>query len=147
MIGALTRSSAPAVMLLGPDEIGLPSPEGPVIRHGRGEVRRLVALGVLVAQAGGEVIGPDQGATHVLLAAGATGRVFFGSQDPRRTAPARAQSYVRAGELACRPCRSRSCHNPQGVQCMEIELDQAVAIDSALPPLGATGSGPWPDLA
>lgn len=77
-----------AVLLTGPAEptLGLGA-EAPLLHHGAGQVRRLIALGAAVAAADGEVIGPDQGASHVLLAAGARGRVLFGSVDPRRTAP------------------------------------------------------------
>jgi len=133
----------PTVLLLGPGEQGLQQANGIVLRHQRGEVRRMIALGALVAAVGGEVLGPDQGATHVLLAAGARGRVFFGSQDPRRTSPPSAQPFVAAGELACRPCRARQCSHPDGVVCMALAPDSAQAIDAGLPPAGAVGAGPW----
>jgi len=139
----LTRDSMPAVLLLGPSESGMATPVGMVVRHGRGDVRRMIALGALVAKAGGEVLGPDQGATHVLLASGARGRVFFGSQDPHRTAPPSAEVFMGAGELACRPCRSRACKNPGGVVCMEFDAQTVVRIAASLPPIGATGAGPW----
>ncbi|MFT4842191.1 MAG: heptosyltransferase-1 [Planctomycetota bacterium] len=144
-----TRDGMPTVLLLGPGESGMPTPQGMVVRHGRGDVRRMIALGSLVARAGGEVLGPDQGATHVLLASGASGRVFFGSQDPNRTAPVSAQAFVRSGELACRPCRNRTCSNPEGVVCMQFGPETVTPVASTLPPVGATGPGPWPaaDLA
>lgn len=138
-----TRDGMPTVLLLGPGESDMAKPQGLVLRHGRGDVRRMVALGALVARADGEVLGPDQGATHVLLASGAQGRVFFGSQDPRRTAPPSAQAFVRAGELSCRPCRKRSCSNPDGVVCMAIGPKTVELVSAMLPPAGATGSGPW----
>ena len=138
-----TRDGMPTVLLLGPGESGMPTPQGMVVRHGRGDVRRMIALGSLVAKAGGEVLGPDQGATHVLLASGASGRVFFGSQDPQRTAPASAQAFVRAGKLACRPCRNSICSNQEGVVCMEFDPATVTSVASVLPPVGATGSGPW----
>lgn len=137
------RDAMPTLLLLGPGESGMPTPQGKVIRHGRGDVRRMIALGAVVARAGGEVLGPDQGATHVLLASGARGRVFFGSQDPRRTAPPSASGFVRQGELSCRPCRQRRCHNPDGVVCMDFRPDSVEAVDPMLPPIGATGPGPW----
>ncbi|MFT4516007.1 MAG: heptosyltransferase-1 [Planctomycetota bacterium] len=140
----LTRDGMPTLLLMGPGEAGMPTPQGMVVRHGRGDVRRMIALGFLVAHAGGEVIGPDQGATHVLLASGASGRVFFGSQNPHRTAPVSAQAFVRAGELACRPCHNRFCSNPEGVVCMEFGADSVTPVESMLPPVGATGPGPWP---
>ena len=147
-VQALARDDMATVLLLGPGEAGMPDSGmtdsgGVVLRHGRGEVRRMIALGRLVAESGGEVVGPDQGATHVLLAAGAPGRVLFGSQDPDRTSPVTAQRLVRAGDLPCRPCRSRTCRNPDGVVCMDVDAQRLVPVPSTLPPLGATGAGPW----
>jgi heptosyltransferase I len=144
MTREITKDGMPTLLLLGPGESDMPTPHGCVVRHGRGDVRRLVALGALVAGANGEVVGPDQGATHVLLGSGARGRVFFGSQDPRRTAPPAASAYIRAGELSCRPCRKRSCSNPDGVVCMDLGAAAAQRVPTSLPPDGATGSGPWP---
>lgn len=123
----------PTLWLLGPAEAAMQPPLGYVIRHGRGEVRRLVALGALVARSRGEVVGPDQGATHVLLASGATGRVFFGSQDPSRTAPPSAQAFIRTGELTCRPCRSRHCQNPKGAICMDFASHGTTPAPTHLP--------------
>jgi len=141
----LRQEGTPMVSLLGPGEDDLAPPEGHVLRHPSGQVRRLVALGALVARAKGEVVGPDQGPTHVLLASSARGRVFFGSQDPRRTAPPSAQAFVRTGELACRPCRKRSCSNVDGPVCMNLTAATAEPVELGLPPIGATGPGPWPD--
>jgi heptosyltransferase I len=138
-----TRDAMPTLLLMGPGEAGMPTPTGVVLRHGRGELRRLIALGSLVAAAGGEVIGPDQGATHVLLASGARGRVLFGAQDPRRTAPPSALAVLRSGKLACRPCRRRLCRNPDGVVCMEPSEAGVQPVAIGLPPIGAVGAGPW----
>ncbi|MEZ6038210.1 MAG: glycosyltransferase family 9 protein [Planctomycetota bacterium] len=142
LLGELARRVPQPVAVLGPAEeavrdadlqgIGLPV----VLRHRRGELRRLVALGALLAAVGGEVAGPDQGASHVLMAAGASGRVWFGSQDPHRTAPPRAVACSRRDPPACQPCRARRCANPAGVVCMDFGLDEAVAVPSRLPPVG-----------
>lgn len=109
----------------------------PLVRHAAGEVRRLVALGAAVAAAGGEVLGPDQGASHVLLAAGARGKVLFGSQDPRRTSPPTATAIQAPGELACRPCGQKVCSQRGSDQfaCMDFGPSQGVGVDLGLPPL------------
>ncbi|MCR9246190.1 MAG: glycosyltransferase family 9 protein [bacterium] len=129
-IAELARSNPiPVVRLLGPAEAALPAPEpaagdlGAELRHGRGEIRRLVALGRLVAASGGEVVGPDQGATHVLAATGARCRVLFGSQDPARTAPIAATALVHPDPPDCSPCRSRRCRHPDGPVCMAFGPD------------------------
>jgi ADP-heptose:LPS heptosyltransferase len=95
------------------------------LTHARGQLRDLVALGALVARAGGRVLGPDQGATHVLAATGARTLVLFGPQDPERTAPPGAGVLLRQDGPACVPCRRRRCHHPQGPVCMAFTTAQA----------------------
>jgi ADP-heptose:LPS heptosyltransferase len=138
MVAALCDpANGPAVAVYGPAEVGLPPVESvPCLRHGLGEVRRLIALGSLVAAAGGSVVGPDQGATHVLAAAGARCRVVFGAQDPRRTAPVAAEALVHPEPPACAPCRRRSCRHPAGAVCMEFPLAAARVVQVELPPAG-----------
>lgn len=135
VVAALAANAArPLVQALGPAEASVAPPAAaPALRHGRGEVRRLIALGALVAAAGGEVIGPDQGAAHVLAAAGARCRLAFGAQDPRRTAPPGATALVHAAPPPCVPCRRTVCSHRQGPVCMEFALSDGVAIDVGLP--------------
>lgn len=124
----------PVVQVLGPSEAALaPSAGAPALRHGRGEVRRLIALGALVAGAGGEVWGPDQGASHVLAAAGASCRIAFGAQDPRRTAPPGATALVHAVPPPCAPCRRTVCKHRLGPVCMEFAAGEGVEVDVGLP--------------
>ncbi|MCA8954017.1 MAG: glycosyltransferase family 9 protein, partial [Planctomycetes bacterium] len=120
-------AEGPVVHLFGPAEPGgvereLAVAGVAVLRHGRGEVRRLVALGAIVAAAGGVVIGPDQGASHVLAAAGADCRVLFGAQDPRRTAPVGATALVHPSPPSCSPCRARRCSHERGPVCMDFRV-------------------------
>ncbi len=145
MVAEAVGGDPPGLALLGPDVAAAPDGVAATLRHGRGDVRRLVGLGAVLASAEGEVLGPDRGPTHVLIAAGARGRVVFGSQDPRRTAPPSAAAVVRADPPRCQPCRSRRCRNPLGVECMPFDLVAAREVDVGLPPEGAVGPGPWPD--
>ncbi len=118
------RTGVPVVPVCGPAERELPLPgPGAGLRHGAGEVRRLVALGAVVAAARGAVVGPDQGATHVLAAAGARCRVLFGAQDPARTAPPAGEVLVHRAPPACSPCRQRVCTHPSGTVCMAFAPD------------------------
>lgn len=124
----------PCVWLLGPAEAALAPPAGlPTLRHGPGEVRRLIALGAVVGAVGGEVVGPDQGASHVLAAAGASCRVLFGAQDPLRTAPPSALALVHPRGPTCRPCRASLCRHPDGPVCMEFGLADALPVALGLP--------------
>lgn len=127
-------AARPVVQVFGPAEAALaPCAGAPALRHGRGEVRRLIALGALVAGAGGEVWGPDQGASHVLAAAGARCRIAFGAQDPRRTAPPGATALVHAAPPPCAPCRRTDCSHRMGPVCMDFAADDGVAVDVGLP--------------
>lgn len=140
----LVASPQPWLWLAGPDERDIAAPPGvPVLRHERGEVRRLLALGALVAQAGGLVVGPDQGASHVLAATGARCRVLFGAQDPVRTAPPAALAFVHPNGPACRPCRSRRCHRAEGPVCMDFPVVGGAAVELDLPAVsGPSASRP-----
>lgn len=128
-----------AVLVTGPAEAGMAwSGDRPRLHHGPGEARRLVALGAAVAAAGGDVVGPDQGASHVLLATGARGRVLFGSQDPRRSAPPAATALQGPVALPCRPCRRSSCHPGAAPRfaCMDYGPDEGASVDIGMPSLG-----------
>lgn len=128
-IDAATRDGdGRTVCVYGPSERDVPRVAAvPALRHEE-EPRRLVALGALVARAGGVVIGPDQGATHVLAAAGAECRVGFGATDPRRSGPPGARWFVHASPPKCSPCRAERCGNPVGKVCMEFEVDRGREI-------------------
>lgn len=122
------QSALPCLLVAGPAEAAVERPAAvPVLRHARGEVRRLIALGALVARAGGEVVGPDRGATHVLAAAGAPTVCLFGPTDPRRTAPPAARARTTATPPECQPCASRACRRPGGPVCMDVTSADAVA--------------------
>jgi ADP-heptose:LPS heptosyltransferase len=126
----------PAIALMGPAESALPEVAGlPTLRHAAGELRRLIALGAIVARSGGDVVGPDQGPVHVLSAAGATCRVLFGPQDPRRTAPPSAAPLVSAVGPPCRPCSSRRCTHASGPVCMDFASAEGRVAATDLPPL------------
>lgn len=133
---AILASPEPVLCLVGPAEAGLADlPRSPVLRHGR-EPRRLMALGALVARAGGIVFGPDQGATHVLAAAGADCRVWFGAQDPALTSPPAATALVHPQPPSCAPCRRRRCNHPMGPICMDFGPDEGRRVRLPLPAEG-----------
>lgn len=127
----LAGASRPVVQVFGPAEATVAAVTGgPALRHGRGELRRLVALGALSAAAGGTVFGPDQGASHVLAAAGARCVVAFGAQDPLRTAPPTAQAVVHPTPPPCAPCRSTRCRHADGPVCMDFDPRRGRAVDA-----------------
>ncbi|MHC5063320.1 MAG: glycosyltransferase family 9 protein [Planctomycetota bacterium] len=126
MLREAEESTLPTLFLVGPAESGVElGEEICCLEHGPGAIRRLVALAVLVARAGGEVLGPDRGATHVLAGAGADTKVFFGPQDPRLTAPPAATVLRSKRAPECVPCRKRRCHHPEGPICMDFSQSEA----------------------
>jgi ADP-heptose:LPS heptosyltransferase len=123
--GAIEREvqavDLPVLALTGPEERGLEAPPGvPVLRHRAGEIRRLVALGGLVADAGGEVFGPDTGAVHILAATGARTLVAFGPNTPQRTGPPAAEVCRHPAPPGCAPCDRRQCRHQDGPVCMDF---------------------------
>ncbi len=137
------QSTLPVLHLMGPAEVGLTAAVGvPTLRHGRAEPRRLIALGHLVARTGGEVVGPDQGAIHVVAAAGANCHVLFGAEDPRRTAPPTGTALVHPEPPACSPCRARHCRHPSGPVCMDFGVAVGRVVVTDLPRFGEPGGRP-----
>ena len=117
----LASSPWPTLLLAGPREAAVAAPaEAPVLRHDRGQVRRLLALGALLERAGGDVVGGDGGALHVLAAAGASCRALFGPQDPACTASLAVAVLQHPHRPACMPCRRRRCTHPEGPVCMDF---------------------------
>lgn len=117
----VAASELPCVAVGGPAEREVPVPAGVSrIDHAPGELRRLVGLGALLNRAGGDVVGPDKGATHVLAAAGAPVRCLFGPTDPVRTGSPLVTALRAPAPPECAPCRSRTCRHAEGPVCMDF---------------------------
>ena len=128
--GAVAKASLtdlPLVFLRGPDEGQSDTPRGLIaLHHEKGELRRLVALGALLAKCGGDAFGPDKGSSHVLTAAGARVTVLFGPTDPARTGPPDARALVSPEPPDCSPCHRTRCTEPAGNLCMAFHHEEAV---------------------
>lgn len=123
----LSGGELPTLLLVGPAEARVSVPQGAAcLRQERGDLRGLIALGALVAAAKGEVVGPDQGAVHVLAATGARTVCLFGPQDPQRTAPSSAEVRVHPQAPPCQPCRRRRCRHAEGPVCMDFTVGEGV---------------------
>lgn len=144
LLAAAAQTDMPSLLLLGPAEAQLqPQLPVPVLRHAPGELRRLVALGQCVRDAAGMVLGPDQGAVHVLAAAGAPCTVLFGAQDPKRTAPPAARVLLSPTPPTCMPCAKRACTHAAGAVCMQFALPDGVPLAAGLPQWGAVDEQPF----
>ncbi len=124
-ITAAMAASRPVLVVLGPQEHGIPTPAGAVVlRQERGQLRTLVGLGELLRRRGGEVLGGDQGPVHVLAATGASTTVWFGPQAPERTAAPLAQALQHPQPPKCMPCEQSRCTHSHGPVCMDFALGQ-----------------------
>ena len=112
------------------------------LQQQRGQLRQLVAFGDVVRRCGGEILGADQGPSHVLAATGASVTVLFGPQDPLRTAPPSARVLQRLGAPACMPCSSMRCTHPEGPVCMDFTAGdgRACSAPSWLEGVGVGGT-------
>ncbi len=129
----LELETQPVLFLLGPDVSPAELPaDARVLWHRQEQLPQLVALGHLVAGAGGRVMGPDKGPTHVLCAAGASTQVLCGPTDPMRTAPPGAEPLLTRQPPPCMPCRRRTCNHPDGPVCMDFSGAEAVSATEQL---------------
>lgn len=66
------------------------------------------------------LVSGDTGPMHLATAVGCRVLALFGAADPGRTGPVGAgHRIVRAEDLDCVPCRSRSCTAERHMECME----------------------------
>lgn len=120
-IAAAMAGPRPVLVVLGPQEHSIPTPDGAVVmRQPKGQLRMLVGLGEVLRRCGGEVLGGDQGPVHVLAAAGAPCTVWFGPQDPERTASPLVRVLRHPSPPACMPCSKMRCAHRQGPVCMDF---------------------------
>jgi len=81
------------------------------------------------------LVSGDTGPMHMATAVGTPVIALFGAADPVRTGPTGNGNVVlQAQEVACVPCRSRSCNNVRYLECMErITVDEVfVAVRGLL---------------
>ncbi len=86
-------------------EIGAASRTGVLVAAGETDVGDLVALLSLC----GAFAGNDSGAMHVAGALGIPTVGIFGSTSPQRTGPLGPRTRVLYQQIACSPCRERTC--------------------------------------
>ena len=66
------------------------------------------------------LVSGDTGPMHMAASVGTKVVAVFGAADPLRTGPVGVDHrVVRADEVSCVPCRSRTCKNPVYLECMD----------------------------
>jgi heptosyltransferase-2 len=79
----------------------------------------LLQLGALLELCSAVVSG-DTGPMHMATAVGTPVIALFGAADPARTGPVGSgHRVIRAGNVPCVPCRSRTCSNSNYLECMQ----------------------------
>lgn len=78
------------------------------------------------------LVSGDTGPLHLATAVGTRVVALFGAADPARTGPVgTGHRVIQAKDVACVPCRSRTCNNSVYLDCMEKisaeEVFQAIA--------------------
>ncbi len=116
------RLHAGTIIIGGPDdgplaeEIVSRSRSGPLNLVGR---TSLLELGGVLERCAALVSG-DTGPLHLATAVGTPVVALFGAADPERTGPiGPGHVVIRAQDLPCVPCRSRTCANSVFLECMQ----------------------------
>lgn len=77
----------------------------------------------------------DTGPMHMATAVGTSVIALFGAADPQRTGPVgKGHLVIQANDLACVPCRSRSCLHTPYLECMsKISVDDVMLAAARIP--------------
>ncbi len=119
----LTQKLSARVIIIGgkediplADEITAKTGSKPLNMTGKAS---LIQLGALLEQCDILVSG-DTGPMHIAAAVGTRVVALFGAADPERTGPVGSgHRIIQAADVACIPCRSRSCNKRAYLECME----------------------------
>ena len=130
------RLFAKAVIVGGPDDVRLAeevvalSRSKPLSLAGK---TSLLQLGAVLEKCRALVSG-DTGPLHMATAVGTRTIALFGAADPVRTGPVGiGHTVIQAEDVACVPCRSRTCSNNVYLECMSrINADQVADAIAAV---------------
>jgi len=78
----------------------------------------------------------DSGPMHIAAAVGTPVVALFGPTSAVRTGPYGVGHQVLTGQVPCRPCFSRTCHNTLPLECLKlVSPDQVLAAARGQRPL------------
>jgi heptosyltransferase-2 len=112
------------------EEISAQTRSSPLVISGK---TSLLQLGALLKKCD-VLVSADTGPLHLATAVGTRVVALFGAADPERTGPiGPGHKVIQAHDVACVPCRSRTCKNSVYLECMqkitvEEVFDAVVAI-------------------
>lgn len=102
----------------------------------------LLQLGAVLKRCAVAVSG-DTGPMHLATAVGTRVTALFGAADPARTGPVgTGHRVLRAPDVSCVPCRSRTCGHSRYLECMErISVEEVFSAVAEIVGERDTGSG------
>jgi heptosyltransferase-2 len=113
------------------EEISAQTKSSPLVIAGK---TSLLQLGAILKKCD-VLVSADTGPLHLAVAVGTRVVALFGAADPERTGPiGPGHKVIQAHDVACLPCRSRTCKNSVYLECMKkITVDEVFdAVDAII---------------
>jgi len=116
------------VMIGGPDERADVAAVSEMMKTPAVDLSGATAVGLLPAllSKAALLITNDSGPMHIAAAVGTPMVALFGPTSAARTGPYGMGHSVLAGDVPCRPCFSRTCHNALPLECLKLVSPQQV---------------------
>jgi len=118
----------PVVMIGGPDERADVAVVNGMMKTPAVDLAGDTTVGLLPAllSRASMLITNDSGPMHIAAAVGTPVVALFGPTSAARTGPYGVGHYVLTGNVPCRPCFSRTCHNALPLECLRTVLPEQV---------------------
>jgi ADP-heptose:LPS heptosyltransferase len=126
------------VMIGGPDERADVAAVSGMMKTPAVDISGATTVGLLPAllSRAALLITNDSGPMHIAAAVGTPVVALFGPTSAVRTGPYGMGHSVMTGNVPCRPCFSRTCHNTLPLECLKlVSPDQVLAAARAQRPL------------
>ena len=116
------------VMIGGPDELAEVAAVRGMMKTPSIDLTGATAVGLLPAllSKASLLITNDSGPMHIATAVGTPVVALFGPTSAVRTGPYGAGHTVLTGNVPCRPCFSRTCHNTLHLECLRVVSPEQV---------------------
>jgi len=118
----------PVVMIGGPEERADVAAVSAMMKSSPIDLTGATTVGLLPAllSKASMLITNDSGPMHIAAAVGTPVVAIFGPTSAVRTGPYGVGHEVLTGNVPCRPCFSRTCHNTLQLECLRTVLPQQV---------------------
>jgi lipopolysaccharide heptosyltransferase II len=122
------EGSGAVVMIGGPDERADVATVSGMMKTPAVDLAGATTVGLLPAllSKASLLITNDSGPMHIAAAVGTPVVALFGPTSAARTGPYGVGHHVLTGNVPCRPCFSRTCHNTLPLECLRTVLPEQV---------------------